>query len=215
MAGYPRACGDRAIDIVASAAADGLSPRLRGSARRLGRHRRQSRVIPAPAGIGSAIAFWCMAHGGLSPRLRGSVDHPGVDVDGVRVIPAPAGIGSTARAWRSPAPGYPRACGDREPLVISAQARPGLSPRLRGSVACCCLSASLTRVIPAPAGIGPRTRPRPPCRPGYPRACGDREVPMPRQDEHAGLSPRLRGSADRRGHRPRRRRVIPAPAGIG
>ena len=71
------------------------------------------------------------------------------------------------------------------------------------------------RVIPAPAGIGRRSRWSARHPSGYPRACGDRLEFLEAQGSDVGLSPRLRGSVHALARQVGEVRVIPAPAGIG
>ncbi|KXS37978.1 MAG: hypothetical protein AWU55_1918 [Halomonadaceae bacterium T82-2] len=216
-AGYPRACGDRHHLVLEAQLRCGLSPRLRGSGRGNPPSGSACRVIPAPAGIGRCAAqrpgrttgypracgdrlplapvasFRC----GLSPRLRGSDTPASIPLAPFRVIPAPAGIGPDSMTWAPHQAGYPRACGDRPPARFARLADCGLSPRLRGSVRFENLGQGVSRVIPAPAGIG-FFRGCPGCgTPGYPRACGDREQAVEADGCRIGLSPRLRGSANR------------------
>src|SRR5690606_27211871 len=70
---------------------------------------------------------------GLSPRMRGTVSTATAVSINDRFIPADAGNGFYfSLAWYSSAV-YPRGCGERNNLLPSVCARPGLSPRMRGT----------------------------------------------------------------------------------
>ncbi|KXS37980.1 MAG: hypothetical protein AWU55_1920 [Halomonadaceae bacterium T82-2] len=170
---------------------------------------------PRACGDRTSALFSVSRTTGLSPRLRGSVSALLAFCVTGRVIPAPAGIGVASCTPGRWSPGYPRACGDRGTGAVQPRQQPGLSPRLRGSVAYRYQLLAGRRVIPAPAGIGSMSPSSSWNVSGYPRACGDREAPTARKGGGGGLSPRLRGSG-LAGQLPHgASRVIPAPAGIG
>ncbi len=193
---YPRACGGASALTPSSAAARGLSPRVRGShIPPLGR-RPERGSIPARAGepgfrcrAGRIRGVYPRACGGavvpkrlppyrwgLSPRVRGShlisSDTPNCEGS----IPARAGEPT------QPANGlrlhrvYPRACGGAA-LRCGARCRvAGLSPRVRGSLFKGVGHGISKGSIPARAG---EPHPRPSASGAsrvYPRACGGAAV---------------------------------------
>ena len=92
----------------------------------------------------------------------------------------------------------------------------GSSPRLRGTVAIRLHAAIRNRFIPAPAGNGLSTSPRPRSNTVHPRACGERPPSSNPRPSTGGSSPRLRGTAAwTRCLHGYDQRFIPAPAGNG
>ena len=114
---HPRVCGERYLVPHPSLLVDGSSPRVRGTAARLGAGARRDRFIPACAGNGSPSRRSASAttvhprvcgerigegpHKGLdagsSPRVRGTVRGTPMAGGRVRFIPACAGNGSKIR----------------------------------------------------------------------------------------------------------------------
>ena len=172
---------------------EGVYPRAHGEARVV---RQPSRVV-------------C----GLSPRSRGSPGGGSAGPTRRRSIPALTGKPLRRRLLRWWGGVYPRAHGEARSWLSSKVARPGLSPRSRGSH----LSLSLRRIrrrsIPALTG-----------KPGkrllgfrlcwvYPRAHGEASLPYNARSTESGLSPRSRGSQRHGGLLLRLRRSIPALTG--
>ena len=171
----------------------GSSPRVRGTADRIGLALLKLRFIPARAGNGldSLPRAWLLAvhpracgerfttftdaiaNSGSSPRVRGTDTARDPEGNELRFIPARAGNG--AGRTRPPATGtvHPRACGERSPVKSLKNANIGSSPRVRGTECGKQYVFLPRRFIPARAGNG-----RPPDMPlrrstVHPRACGN------------------------------------------
>ena len=131
-----------------------------------------------------------------------------------RFIPAPAGNSSAGFTNTVRRPVHPRACGEQSSRCTEPpDATVGSSPHLRGTARRHEILVELPRFIPAPAGnrncvglIGVTI-------PVHPRACGEQGHVLRERLPAGGSSPRLRGTAHRRGQHPDGRRFIPAPAG--
>ncbi|CAN0049791.1 unnamed protein product, partial [Ectocarpus sp. 12 AP-2014] len=226
---HPRPCGDRLMANTELYSGTGSSPPVRGSVVYAMACCIEERFIPARAGIGCAIsstksdvtvhprpcgdrAPWLIykAHShGSSPPVRGSACQQRHFPHWIRFIPARAGIGILA--WLRVPSGtvHPRPCGDRECQVAEIARRSGSSPPVRGS------DYSLTRFIPARAGIGPPGS-LPKSFPAvHPRPCGDRGRTSRGIQLTSGSSPPVRGSGEQRPVQTLRSRFIPARAGIG
>ena len=128
-------------------------------------------------------------------------------------IPACAGEPSGRCAGRAAHRVYPRVCGGTEMAELLAQARAGLSPRVRGNLAGDKPAAPTGRSIPACAGEPIYRRPAVSGLRVYPRVCGGTPVGCLSGHRAVGLSPRVRGNRRRRLAARRRRRSIPACAG--
>ena len=89
----------------------------------------------------------------------------------------------------------------------------GSSPRLRGTGSACHFDANGHRFIPAPAGNRRLSLTNGGRRTVHPRACGEQWVSIRSRAPSTGSSPRLRGTAWRRGFWINSSRFIPAPAG--
>ncbi len=171
---------------------------------------------------------------GSSPRVRGTPGRLMAAGIGRRFIPACAGNSTPARSptpsptvhprvcgelflWRSylmvAAGSSPRVRGTRQHHVIPTGVGPGSSPRVRGTLLLTGPPKRGDRFIPACAG---NSRPRPARRRRrtvHPRVCGEL-IQAPQQPaEHAGSSPRVRGTRSDRPRAARDRRFIPACAG--
>ena len=211
---YPRVCGGAALGFTTPPAADGLSPRVRGSPHHAtnrssclgsipacageprGRDLRSGarRVYPRVCGGAGAVLVGLTATPGLSPRVRGSPLPPGDRLRAAGSIPACAGEPSTWSRVRRSMQVYPRVCGGALNAALDALAAWGLSPRVRGSPVRCPQQQPYSRSIPAcagePASAGT-------CRRSgrvYPRVCGGARAVTPAASTCGGLSPRVRGS---------------------
>ena len=111
--------------------------------------------------------------GGSSPRVRGTRGHARCFEGRAGIIPACAGntckvSSSVFSAWD-----HPRVCGEHKPRRRQPTARPGSSPRVRGTPWPTWATASPTGIIPACAGnthdLGANRR----CRGDHPRVCGE------------------------------------------
>mgnify|MGYP001470775927 CR=1 FL=1 len=150
---HPRACGERRTTHSKSLAANGSSPRLRGTRSRAAACTSGMRFIPAPAGnaastpmgtsspavhpraCGERNKFTDQFHAtsGSSPRLRGTLGERLKEERERRFIPAPAG---NARSGVGPIRAlsvHPRACGERAVGEDGGRGGVGSSPRLRGT----------------------------------------------------------------------------------
>ena len=191
---YPRVCGGTRQRADDGAAAEGLSPRVRGNLLDGGdadvelrsipacagepgavrRHARQREVYPRVCGGTALYVMAVIMRRGLSPRVRGNLDSLGYTPVEIRSIPACAG----------------------EPRQISLThlGADGLSPRVRGNRLDSMPPTLSTWSIPACAGEPRQAR----CPAGggrvYPRVCGGTETKMERGTMQGGLSPRVRGN---------------------
>jgi len=211
---HPRACGERAPPEVAEIWYLGSSPRLRGTPRTQDGDGCYRRFIPAPAGnarpppgssrlqsvhpraCGERIAKEAAddAAFGSSPRLRGTRQARLEQRREFRFIPAPAGNARSGRWNRTATTVHPRACGERQDLVVAATTASGSSPRLRGTREMGFGRFRKRRFIPAPAGNAPAARRGSCLQAVHPRACGERAGRSFISTSDAGSSPRLRGT---------------------
>ena len=230
---YPRVCGEASTILRRGSAAQGLSPRVRGSRRAGWLASIALGIIPACAGkpggdlgqrlraedyprvCGEAVAGASRLRiaMGLSPRVRGS------PVRGVRqrvaggIIPACAGKPAGIRARRPLPWDYPRVCGEAVYVIYATGLQQGLSPRVRGSRWRIALVAVMPRIIPACAGkpvvLGcGHAHAR-----DYPRVCGEARSVTTDTRSAWGLSPRVRGSPARMRPGVVQPGIIPACAG--
>ena len=169
---YPRACGGTPFVSFGEAAAQGLSPRMRGNRSRWWWRRKMMWSIPAHAGEPSVhggmtdgVGVYPRACGGtpcdvlqsphthgLSPRMRGNPFHISKPSGLQGSIPAHAGEPLLPPRRGGSARVYPRACGGTERRAHEDAARQGLSPRMRGNRPACTQSHPHTGSIPAHAG---------------------------------------------------------------
>ncbi len=231
--GHPRVGGEHEPGSAFLAGRIGSSPRGRGTRQSNAAGRLRGRVIPAWAGntaqtparsgcrtghprVGGEHEPARSKHArtaGSSPRGRGThrCCH-GCDA-GVRVIPAWAGNTDPPFAAAPRLSGHPRVGGEHRGHSTPTPARPGSSPRGRGTQGLRHMDRTVRRVIPAWAG-----NTRPPGRgraswPGHPRVGGEHMLPAGRGWQPIGSSPRGRGTQRDRARPPVDRRVIPAWAG--
>ena len=134
---------------------------------------------------------------GLSPRLRGNVSRIKLEADGIGSIPALAGERLVKLTRQLTNEVYPRACGGTEQSSVRMEQSLGLSPRLRGNARPAAADESGIGSIPALAGER-----RGQCNCDwrlwvYPRACGGTPSWCVFGSRLEGLSPRLRGNAQR------------------
>ncbi len=214
-------------------AANGSSPRQRGTPTTWDPEPGCPRFIPAPAGNAVEWRLSCLhppvhprASGervggiglyndgtGSSPRQRGTPVQSRGSYGGRRFIPAPAG---NAPSWRTCARWWtvhPRASGERANDGETARTYSGSSPRQRGTHNGPRLRQGRFRFIPAPAGNARPLQTRA-WRPAvHPRASGERRHGDGRDGFRAGSSPRQRGTLLKIGVLSVASRFIPAPAG--
>ena len=150
---------------------------------------------------------------GLSPRVRGS-PLPTLPCDASqRSIPASAGQPPFAKPLMNRARVYPRECGAARLAGAPKQAKPGLSPRVRGSPSRSRSIAVQHRSIPASAGQPTGYSPTYLVEPVYPRECGAASTTCRTSSSALGLSPRVRGSLTFHSRVCVSNRSIPASAG--
>ena len=159
------------------------------------------------------MTIGCVADGGLSPRVRGSrlgqQPHEGRPGS----IPACAGEPDRDLLGLRQRQVYPRVCGGAAPPNPTTSHQPGLSPRVRGSPGVRAHAVLRARSIPACAGEPSLPAPSRRRSRVYPRVCGGADDGIAGASPDGGLSPRVRGSLERRDQRTRRSGSIPACAG--
>ena len=189
---HPRVCGGADVALLADAVKPGPSPRVRGSPGVVHRvdagrgsipacagepkhrrcFRRVFRVHPRVCG-GAVIAGYCYWWAkGPSPRVRGSLPHQNRLPQRNGSIPACAGEPRPSTMSRRSPRVHPRVCGGAACSRAPAAARPGPSPRVRGSHSMCRGRRLRRGSIPACAGEPPcSSESREPTR-VHPRVCG-------------------------------------------
>ena len=172
----------------------GLSPRVRGSPGAPPAQDQRGGSIPACAGEPHRPGSTGTTSG-VYPRVCGGAPHGGChEACKGGSIPACAGEPSQAQGSTCHVRVYPRVCGGAALGLFPFFHSKGLSPRVRGSRLNRHLDSDVTGSIPACAGE-PRLFLR---RRGgsrvYPRVCGGAGAPPAVAVDHAGLSPRVRGS---------------------
>ena len=210
---YPRVCGGSERLTPHLQIIPGLSPRVRGKRRLVGRAGICLGSIPACAGeapgrlkranSGGVYPRVCggsvggIRHAvrvsGLSPRVRGKHQRAVDDGDDVRSIPACAGEAIMAGLVTGLPQVYPRVCGGSSGggLVVGAAA--GLSPRVRGKQELPHIIGVTKRSIPACAGEAPAFSGSRTADMVYPRVCGGSKLLGGDGVLLPGLSPRVRG----------------------
>ena len=191
---YPRECGGTRAYTAANRRFPGLSPRVRGNHRTRPLGQANHRSIPASAGEPSQCAVINRHHCGLSPRVRGN--RPGPRRWGFSGWSIPASAGEPPSLMFAPGSArvYPRECGGTAVLVLKANAKGGLSPRVRGNQPSNLSRQQWRRSIPASAGE-PWPHESDGCTVGvYPRECGGTPYCALHCNCPMGLSPRVRGN---------------------
>jgi len=171
----------------------GSSPRVRGTAPRIGLVDLGFRFIPACAGNRSSgvstpsmrtvhprvcgeqggVAVLLGINDGSSPRVRGTVSLMPSRRTAVRFIPACAGNRDPSRPSGIATPVHPRVCGEQAILTITGRSNSGSSPRVRGTDVPARSGPPVHRFIPACAGnSNPDPRPQP-SQTVHPRVCGE------------------------------------------
>ena len=169
---HPRGCGAHLVSDVLASAAEGSSPRVRGSPRAKKSNHVSIGIIPAGAGLTHSQIheeglLWdhprgCGAHDqsvergwqgvGSSPRVRGSLAEPTCIKCQSRIIPAGAGLTTQ--------------------LQVHPHRASGSSPRVRGSLFCPRIAPAIVGIIPAGAGLTSHRCPDTDDRRDHPRGCG-------------------------------------------
>ena len=206
--------GGTEAEAAAKAAAEGLSPRVRGNQRHWRAEGDYSRSIPACTGEPSGPSrTWAWAtvyprvYGGtpphlesedcitgLSPRVRGN--HYDSPTDGVEdgSIPACTGEPPSQQCEGSPLQVYPRVYGGTGVMVIREGLLWGLSPRVRGNrfgrQAGPCFCRSIPACTGEPQSVSAAISPLA----VYPRVYGGTCLLRLVKKAQIGLSPRVRGN---------------------
>ena len=150
---------------------------------------------------------------GSPPRLRGKPKYCPTAQPTPRLTPAPAGKTLLQRSNRVPSWAHPRACGENGDVTITSCTNVGSPPRLRGKRKPPGLTASKTRLTPAPAGKTAQN-PRPNfIQQAHPRACGENQCAYISSFCKIGSPPRLRGKLCGSRQFNSKFRLTPAPAG--
>ena len=212
----------------------GSSPRMRGSLLLNSSFGVLYGIIPAHAGL-TFSHLWpqhslrdhpraCGAHQahegrksngeGSSPRMRGSQARIPVHAPCEGIIPAHAGLTAPVvfplRLFRD----HPRACGAHI-LFFGVQCLvEESSPRMRGSPTYRLESISCHGIIPAHAGLTPKSNPGRRRSRDHPRACGAHCEDGRAHDLFQGSSPRMRGSPPVMMPLAVSQGIIPAHAGL-
>ncbi len=130
---HPRASGEHQPGSQPAAAGCGSSPRERGTPRRCRRCWQPQRFIPARAGnTVPASTSGCVIRGS-SPRERGTPRRQRPSGRRQRFIPARAGNTLVKDGVEKSKPVHPRASGEHPPTGCWPAAKPGSSPRERGT----------------------------------------------------------------------------------
>ena len=145
--------------------------------------------------------------------MRGTRPQTAKNDGRARIIPAHAGNSVAAMVMMARNSDHPRACGELSRTPDVPPSAVGSSPRMRGTPARPGAVRRGVRIIPAHAGNSEL-----PCMVAsraadHPRACGELQRDIVRENRHAGSSPRMRGTPSERLLGDRRRRIIPAHAG--
>ena len=150
---------------------------------------------------------------GSSPRMRGTRSIGDADERAFRFIPAYAGNTATDMASGRSKSVHPRVCGEHPAAHRIRKAKPGSSPRMRGTQECLDNNLATERFIPAYAGNTVGIVIRHGCVPVHPRVCGEHFLLVAEMFVFDGSSPRMRGTHKERNNGTRSSRFIPAYAG--
>ena len=176
--------------------------------------RRKCRDHPRGCGAHTARAFIDYLITGSSPRVRGSHHGDHKKKNGYGIIPAGAGLTFSAPRSSRISRDHPRGCGAHSPGRMANRSALGSSPRVRGSPRRPVEHRRERGIIPAGAGLTPRSgEKRSTCR-DHPRGCGAHGNGMKAKTLKAGSSPRVRGSPKDGTKRYVTEGIIPAGAGL-
>ncbi len=230
---HPRVRGEQPRHAVCAMAANGSSPRARGTVGdclwRAGRGRfipacagnsrrsrgrlRSASVHPRVRGEQLPLKTISTDQDGSSPRARGTGQQLGRAQAFGRFIPACAGN----RPARTPATSartvHPRVRGEQASTESGSLASSGSSPRARGTAEADAIEDAMARFIPACAGNRPASLSRVTTSAVHPRVRGEQGPLGLRLGDGVGSSPRARGTALVRYHGGKWKRFIPACAG--
>ena len=151
---------------------------------------------------------------GSSPRMRGSRRLHRERRRQNGIIPAHAGLTACGTPMASAARDHPRACGAHPRPPCRGYSCPGSSPRMRGSLSAFQSTLTISRIIPAHAGLTSRNGNAIIKRRDHPRACGAHRGLYGPAVPQMGSSPRMRGSRHGRDGLCPWPGIIPAHAGL-
>ena len=174
---HPRVCGELKRMASAAVIADGSSPRVRGTPPRPVCAAASAAVHPRVCGELGFGDVDDSLRGGSSPRVRGT----------------PEGAGEVGRLGSV----HPRVCGELWLSLHVWVLGDGSSPRVRGTPGRWRSALASGRFIPACAGNSMRRARRASLAPVHPRVCGELREVLAALDDHAGSSPRVRGTLER------------------
>ena len=211
---HPRVRGEQPRHAVCAMAANGSSPRARGTVGdclwRAGRGRfipacagnsrrsrgrlRSASVHPRVRGEQLPLKTISTDQDGSSPRARGTGQQLGRAQAFGRFIPACAGN----RPARTPATSartvHPRVRGEQASTESGSLASSGSSPRARGTAEADAIEDAMARFIPACAGNRPSCGKQPSRKPVHPRVRGEQLAQKFAEAGYNGSSPRARGT---------------------
>ena len=153
-------------------------------------------IIPAYAGNTFFTSVFRAKSMGSSPRMRGTLLSRHYSGRCAGIIPAYAGNTSRPQAYSTRSRDHPRVCGEHLRLSGKNSAKPGSSPRMRGTPVRLREPRRMTGIIPAYAG----NTFYPMCSLGelrdHPRVCGEHFACRIKVAGSTGSSPRMRGTRD-------------------
>ena len=123
--------------------------------------------------------------GKLPPSFRLNSEH--------RITPARAGKTPCSICSRMLRKDHPRACGENAQLEAAKRVGTGSPPRVRGKRTLWTRSPTCTRITPARAGKTDHDPTKVKAERDHPRACGENEDGLGREQEAVGSPPRVRG----------------------
>ena len=149
---HPRVCGEQIVEFDINAAADGSSPRVRGTGHYAPDPRDQSRFIPACAGNRACSTRPLEAHS-VHPRVCGEQHTRHARID-TRPGSSPRVRGTDMFGYGKSAFSavHPRVCGEQGPSQCGLCVLTGSSPRVRGTASGFRSRLHAARFIPACAG---------------------------------------------------------------
>ena len=191
---HPRVCGGAPTATFAAMAAEGPSPRVRGSPGNTVAETIAARSIPACAGEPDAMGM-SAPDMRVHPRVCGGAFGPRSAPErrsgpSPRVAGEPTFLGKGPESQRV----HPRVCGGAQLQAILRFSRTGPSPRVRGSPSRGGTTNCRTRSIPACAGEPRDARRRHIACRVHPRVCGGAASDGSGYNASLGPSPRVRGS---------------------
>ncbi len=131
---------------------------------------------------------------GSSPRVRGTQRHRARDSNRTGIIPACAGNTDHACAPVRDSRDHPRVCGEHSSIVKFCLAKPGSSPRVRGTRSLFSGQFRARGIIPACAGNTSPDASRASSDGDHPRVCGEHQPSQYTILDSSGSSPRVRGT---------------------